>query len=239
MPERRFVAANAKLNIWQRASEDGEKSPVMRGHASVFDEWTTLYEGRRWTVREIIRPGAFKRAIKEGQDVRALFNHDPNFVLGRTISGTLKLREDERGLMSETDLPKTRTVEDLVIEPILRGDISGMSFAFLPRNGGKAVTTENEDGSIITDLGGERWTDYERDGMEYSDREIVDADLFDISAVTYPQYEGTDLALRSAGLDVTELEAAAAQRRAVRQKRAKEALGLRLALSRLSLINTR
>lgn len=62
----------------------------IKGYAAVFNERSEDLGG--W--REIIMPGAFKRAIREEQDVRALINHDPNLVLGRTKSGTLKLDED-------------------------------------------------------------------------------------------------------------------------------------------------
>jgi HK97 family phage prohead protease len=187
------------LRIERRASGDGETAkPVIIGHASVFNSWTTLYESRYVTMREIVRPGAFKRAIAENQDVRALFNHDVNFVLGRTASGTLALREDGDGLMSETEAPDTPTIRDLVIGPIERGDIDGMSFAFTPRLSDSVTRTEGKDGTEIIERGGDRITirpDGDRDIVE---RELLDVDLFDISIVTYPQYEGTDVGLRSA-----------------------------------------
>lgn len=196
MGERRFVAL-AGLAIQKRAKGDGSESSLIVGHASVFDQWTTLYEGRYWTWREVIRPGAYARAIKEQQDVRALFNHDPNFVLGRTTSGTLALREDKVGLWSETEPPESQMVRDLVLTPIGRADISGMSFAFeVPRKGERKIT-EHEDGSEVIE------TPYERVTLRYEgerlieEREILDVDLFDVSPVTYPAYEGTDVALRS------------------------------------------
>jgi len=62
---------------------------------------------------EIVRPGAFARAIQQGQDVRALFNHDENHVLGRTANGTLRLEEDARGLAVEIDPPDTQVGRDV------------------------------------------------------------------------------------------------------------------------------
>lgn len=165
------------------------------GYASVFDEWTTLYEGRYYTWREIIRPGAFTNALKEGQDVRSLFNHDPNFVLGRTRSGTLALSQDATGLLSRTDAPDTQTIRDLVIGPIERGDVTGMSFAFCPRSSDQVVTTEGPEGTFVQDRGGIRITVRYEGDRRFEDWEVLDADLFDVSPVTYPAYEGTDCSM--------------------------------------------
>lgn len=150
-----------------RADEDGKK---IEGYAAVLNEETDI----GGMFREVIRPGAFERAISEGQDVRALWNHNPDHVLGRTKSGTLDLIEDKRGLWISIDPPDTQFARDLM-KSIARGDVDQMSFAF------RAVE--------------DRWT--ERKG-EPALRELVDVDLFDISPVTYPAYEGTEVGLRSA-----------------------------------------
>ncbi len=193
MPERRaHIGARPEI----REATDGTPSTLV-GHASVFDQWTTLYEGRYWVWREIVRPGAYANAIRDKQDVRALFNHDPNLVLGRTASGTLDLEEDNAGLMTRTVLPDTQTIRDLVVAPIRRGDVTGMSFAFSVRKGGTQTRTENPDGSIVLENGGERVTIRREGDVEYEDRELLDLDIFDISPVTYPAYEGTDVAARS------------------------------------------
>lgn len=144
-------------------------SPKISGYAAVFNSTTDL-----GYFEERIKPGAFARAIKEQQDVRALWNHDPNYVLGRTKSGTLRLAEDNVGLQIEIDPPETQTARDLV-ESIRRGDVDQMSFAFIPTK--------------------ETWT--ERQGM-LPLREIEDVNLYDISPVTYPAYPATTVGLRSA-----------------------------------------
>ena len=59
-------------------------------YGSVFDCRSELIFG---SFREIIRPGAFDDVL--GDDVRALFNHDPNFILGRSAAGALNLSVDE------------------------------------------------------------------------------------------------------------------------------------------------
>ena len=143
--------------------EGDDKEPVIKGYAAVFDVWSEDLGG----FREIIRRGAFRKTISDGADVRALFNHDPNFVLGRTSNGTLKLEEDERGLPIEIKAPGTALVHDLVISPIRRRDITQMSFGF----------------RTVRD----RWgKDENMNPPVY--RELLEAKLYDVSPVTFPAY---------------------------------------------------
>ena len=91
--------------------------------------------------RERIAPGAFTDSI-EHDDVRSLFNHSSDFVLGRKSAGTLRLSEDKRGISYEVDLPDTTWANDLA-ESIRRGDIRENSFAFFVGEGGDTwVQTE-------------------------------------------------------------------------------------------------
>lgn len=203
MSERRFTRASPRVE--RREKPDGSPDdPHIVGHAAVFDEWTTLYEGRYWTWREVIRPGAFANAVKERQDVRALFNHDSNFILGRTKSHTLVCSEDARGLMTDCRVPGTRTILDLVVAPMERGDLDGMSFAFCVRKGDTVTRTETEDGTVVIENGGERITIRYEGERCVEERELLDLDLSDVSPVTFPQYEGTDVALRAHGPDIAE-----------------------------------
>jgi uncharacterized protein len=194
--ERRYVEATLRIEVEAEERAEGDQAaPKIVGHASVFDEWTTLYEGRYWVWREIVRPGAFTRAIKKKQDVRALFNHDSNFVLGRTKSGTLSLEEDAKGLLSRITPPDTQAARDLLTS-IKRGDVTGMSFAFTPTRAKKVKQTE-QNGVITIENGGERITQrYEGDTL-IEERELLDLDLYDVSPVTYPAYAGTDVDMRS------------------------------------------
>lgn len=176
-PERR-ASSQTETRVIKRA--DGTRQIV--GYSARFDEWTTLYESKYFRWREVIRPGAFARALREKQDVRALFNHDETYVLGRSTAGTLMLREDKVGLFAEITPPDSQTINDLVVTPIERGDISGQSFAFMIAPAGEVVT-------IMTDAS----------GRTLEDREILDVDLYDVGPVTFPQYESTDIALRAAG----------------------------------------
>jgi len=142
---------------------------VIRGYAALFNTPTEL-----WGFNERIAPGAFTKTLNDGADVRALFNHDPNYVLGRTTAGTLKLWEDERGLMYEIAPQDTGVGKDIVAS-IKRGDVTQSSFGFY----------------------------IEKEEWEYKDGEpdmrvIKEARLFDVSPVTFPAYEETTVYARSA-----------------------------------------
>jgi len=108
-----------------------DKLPVITGYAAVYYDGTPGTEFQLWenTVERIL-PGSFDSALARKDDARALFNHDPNLVLGRVSSGTLRLSADSKGLKYEIVPPVTRTAEDLVAM-IQRGDVTGSSFEFL------------------------------------------------------------------------------------------------------------
>jgi len=162
--ERRIVPAGDFRVI--RAAGDGPTK--INGHAAKFDVLSEDLGG----FRERIAPGAFAQTIKSG-DVRALFNHDSNIVLGRNKAGTLRLSEDSAGLSFEIDAPQTQLVRDMVLAPIERGDVSQCSFGFYTQQ--------------------DKWA--KRDG-EW-ERTLLEVELFDVSPVTYPAYPSTDVAVRS------------------------------------------
>lgn len=149
-----------------RAATEGGK---LSGHAAVFN--TIAQIGRYF--REQVSPGAFSKSILES-DVRALWNHDPNHVLGRNKSGTLRLSEDEAGLAVEIDPPDTQMGRD-VVTLIKRGDVSQMSFGFIVRK-----------------------AEWDESNPENPLRTITEAELFDVSPVTYPAYKETDISVRAA-----------------------------------------
>lgn len=156
-----------------REAQDG-KLPTIVGYAAKFDVPTDIGDVRTWGFREIIRKGAFARTIKEG-DIRALFNHNTDLIVGRSSAGTLRLSEDEVGLRYEIDPPNTQAGRDLV-ESIRRKDIRGSSFLFTPRK--------------------ETWGRDPADENIYL-RELVDVDVFELGPVTFPQYEETEADIRS------------------------------------------
>lgn len=152
-------------NLTTRAASEGE-SNVISGYAAVFNSPTDI---GGWFTEEIA-PGAFSKTISENGDIRALFNHDWGQVLGRTKAGTLRLSEDDRGLKFEVDLPDTTVARDLV-ESLKRGDINQCSFGFIP-------TVEEWDYSV-----------------EPAHRIIKEVDLFEVSVVSIPAYEDTEVSL--------------------------------------------
>lgn len=195
-PQLRLGPRDLKVEL--RADSEGAlAAPRIVGHAIAYESWTTLYEGRYLVCREKINRGACKRAIEEKQDVRCLFNHDSNWVLGRTASGTLSLVEDPIGVYIDCKAPVTQTIRDMVITPIERGDVSGMSFAFTCPSGGDMVTTQMSDGTVVFQTNSQRITLREDGDKTIEEREILDCDLFDVSPVTYPAYDSTDVAIRS------------------------------------------
>jgi len=148
-------------------AEEGKPQKIV-GHAANFNSLSADLGG----FREMIAPGAFTSAIANS-DVRALWNHDKNIVLGRNKSGTLRLSEDDQGLAFEIDMPDTQLVRDMVAAPIARGDVSQCSFGF----------------RTIKDL-------WEKVNGEVV-RTLLEVELFDVSPVTYPAYNSTDVAMRS------------------------------------------
>lgn len=151
-----------------RKSED-EGSRIV-GYAARFNLWSVDLGG----FREIIRPGAFADAIKES-DIRALWNHNDDMVLGRNIANTLNVEEDSDGLPIEIFPPDTQAGRDAIVS-IDRGDVTQMSFAFTVAKGGDRWW-EDEDG-------------YKREIIRYEK-------LYDVSPVTYPAYEDTRVSVRS------------------------------------------
>lgn len=147
-----------------------ESEPTIEGYAAVFDSWSESLGGNDPFIEKVCK-GAFEQTIQQ-DDIRALFNHDPNYVLGRNKAGTLTLQEDEKGLLVRITPPKTQWAKDLLVS-IARGDISQMSFGF---------TVESD-----------RWS-YE-DNKDV--RELLRVKLFDVSPVTFPAYTQTECGLRS------------------------------------------
>jgi len=144
---------------------------MIEGHAAVFNQWSEEI-GVWFPFREKVLPGAFADTIKT-DDIRALYNHDVNYVLGRNKAGTLFLEEDDTGLKVRILPPDTQWARDLLVS-IERGDVSQMSFGF----------------TVISD----RWGTEEGTDV----RELVKVKLYDVSPVTFPAYPQTDVGVRSA-----------------------------------------
>lgn len=148
------------------------QSRTVEGYAALFGVTANI---GGW-FDERIEPGAFKEALKRS-DVRALFNHDPNYILARTTSGTLEVTEDKKGLFYRFEVPNTNFGNDF-LEMLRRGDISQSSFAFTVRK--------------------QRWEEEKQGEEMIYTRVIEEADqIYDVSPVTYPAYSETTVSARS------------------------------------------
>lgn len=159
--ERRFYIATEL-----RLVGDGAAAKMV-GHAAKFDVLSEDLGG----FRERIAPGTFAKTIQSA-DIRALYNHDVNLVLGRNKAGTLRLSEDTAGLAFEIDPPDTQYARDLGVS-MKRGDVNQMSFGF----------------STLQD----KWAKIDGEWV----RTLLEVELYDVSPVTYAAYPQTDVAVRA------------------------------------------
>ena len=104
--------------------EEGKRR--LEGYFSVFDQPYEVVPG--WV--ETIAPGAFDRALRSGQDVKVLWNHDTNIVLGSTENHTAELREDARGLLGNVEINENDQDAKNAYARVDRGDVKGCSFGF-------------------------------------------------------------------------------------------------------------
>ena len=142
---------------------------TLTGYAAVFNSEAVLGD-----FSEVIRQGAFAKSLATGSNIRALYQHQGDALLGTTRGGTLQLREDAKGLAFELALPDTTHGKDLAIL-VGRGDVAGCSFGFkVPE-------------------GGDRW---EERGSTLV-RELLNVDLVEITLTSDPAYQDTTVALRN------------------------------------------
>jgi len=151
---------------------------TLRGHAAVFNSLSEDLGG----FRELLAPGAFRAALRGTPDVRLLFNHSSNHVLARStaqIDGkpSLEIREDATGLHVWAIIEPRTWVNDLAIE-MKSGLIDQMSFAFSLRDGGDDWAVA-EDETVIRTINA--------DGI---------SSLYDVSVVTQPAYQATEVGIR-------------------------------------------
>lgn len=153
-----------------RAAGEGDAVRPIVGYGAVFGRDANI--GGYFIER--IAEGAFTKAIGR-DDVRCLFNHSRMHVLARTASKTLRLAQDDKGLRYEADPPDATWARDLVVS-IDRGDINQSSFGF---------RSEREEWDETGDI---------------PVRTILEVELFDVSPVTYPAYDDTEVGLRAGKL---------------------------------------
>lgn len=145
------------------------KGKTLSGYAAVFNSEAVLGD-----FTEVIRQGAFAKSLATGSNIRALYHHQGDALLGTTKGGTLQLREDAHGLAFSLSLPDTTHGRDLAIL-VERGDVSGCSFGFRVAPGG------------------DRW---EHRGAQLV-RELLAVDLMEVTLTADPAYQDTTVAMRS------------------------------------------
>ena len=207
-------------NLHVREAEGEEKSRTVEGHAVIFGQrsvnltpWSSYRE-----VYEIIERGSITPELINKSDVVLTAFHNNEIILGRSVNGkgTLSLSLDEKGLFTRCTLAETATADEL-LSAIERGDITGMSFAFM------CDEEDSENGVSY-----ERMKEEDHDGKEVWVRHVkrITA-LYDVTIAGHPAYPQTDIAQREVvekELDakIGEPEALKAQREADRIKAEKD-----------------
>lgn len=164
MEQRIMKMKNAKIR------EEGGKR-YLEGYFSVFGEPYQVWDG--WI--ETIERGAFSRYLSSGQDVKVLWNHDSNIVLGSTKNGTASLREDETGLFGSVEINENDSEAVSAYARVARGDVDGCSFGF----------------DIVRQ---EEWWDDE--GVYHTKITEVDP-LYEVSPCAFPAYKATSISARA------------------------------------------
>ncbi|WP_025726780.1 HK97 family phage prohead protease [Heyndrickxia ginsengihumi] len=161
-------------NLETRA-DDVTDQKIIEGYALKFNSWSNDLGG----FIEVIDPEALKQT--DMTDVRALIDHDPSKVIGRTLAETLELNVDEVGLHFRCVLPNTSYANDLY-ENIRQGNITQCSFGFILAPDGDKWEKDNK-----SDVYKRTLTNIES--------------LFDVSVVTYPAYNSSEVSVAARSLN--------------------------------------
>ena len=156
------------------ARSEGENMPKeIGGIAAVINSVTDL-----GYFEEVIERGAFDNALSKEYDIRCLFNHEAELILGRTLSGTCNVFVNADGNLEYTWVPDYENPTHMsVVRSIMRGDITQSSFAFTIKE--------------------QTWSESEKYGSMGKRTIKVIEDLYDVSPVTYPAYADTEADARS------------------------------------------
>lgn len=177
-------------DVTTRTDEDG--NIFLEGMFAVYGAVYNVYPG----ATESIARGAFADSI--GGDVRALYNHNTDLVLGRTSAGTLELRDTEAGLWGRIKINQADADAMNAYARIQRGDITGCSFGFdIPADGEETVV--RDDGTV-------HWT-------------ITRVDpLYEVSPCVFPAYEATHISARGRDLENVKKRQAQAWRERMKKR---------------------
>ncbi len=159
------------LKMKDAKTREAEGKKYLEGYFAVFGESYKVWDG--WV--ETIERGAFARVLATGNDVKVLWNHDSNIVLGSTGATTATLREDDTGLFGMVEINENDQDAVNAYYRIQRGDVDGCSFGF--------DIARQED-----------WWD--NDGVYHT--KILEVDpLYEVSPCTFPAYASTSISARS------------------------------------------
>lgn len=159
-------------NVTTRSDDDGV---YLEGIFVAYDSIYNVYPG----ATESIARGAFTDSING--DVRALYNHNTDIVLGRTSAGTLELRDTEEGLWGRIKINPQDSDAMNAYARIKRGDLTGCSFGFDIPEGGENVT-------------------YKENGDVHFTITKVEP-LVEVSPCVFPAYEATHISARRKDLE--------------------------------------
>ena len=156
------------------ARSEGENMPKeIGGIAAVINSVTDL-----GYFEEVIERGAFDYALSKEYDIRCLFNHEAELILGRTLSGTCNVFVNGDGNLEYTWVPDYENPTHMsVVRSIMRGDITQSSFAFTIKE--------------------QKWSESTKYGSMGKRTITIIEDLYDVSPVTYPAYQDTEADARS------------------------------------------
>lgn len=161
--ERRFNHSMVEL----RGADSSVSPPRIKGYAAKFGVRSANMGWGEIEFYEIIEPGFFDNVLHD--DVRCLFNHNADLILGRTASRTCRIGQNSTGLWYDCDIDEEQSyTRDLAIA-LRRGDVNQSSFAFTVKRDGQRWV---EDGNII---------------IRYLMKGGCKA-LYDVSPVTHPAY---------------------------------------------------
>lgn len=180
MANNKIIQRAYKIEKVRAQEADGKRT--IGGYAAVFGQRSENM-GFFLEVYETIERGAFAASLQQ-DDQFAFWNHDNNFPIGRKSAGSLRLNEDDHGLAFELDLPDTSIGRD-VYENVRTGIIDSMSFGFIPKEE-TIVNGEKPSDPII--------------------RNIIKAELIEVSPVVFPAYPQTEVEARAKACD-KEIEA--------------------------------
>lgn len=167
--ERRFLS----ISVRTAPATDSNSPGTLVGYSAVYNSYSADLGG----FRELVLPGCFDRSLANGDDVKALVNHDSSLIIGRTRNKTLRLSSDNIGLRCEIDLPNTSVGRD-AWENVRTGNQNEMSFAFEVQDQDWGEDDDPDDRS-----------------KKITVRRLKQVKLYDCSVVTSPAYSATSVSV--------------------------------------------